>query len=212
MTFGWLILIIVIFLAVFALFSPTVGSTESEESVESEESRKRREHMEEIRKMFLSQNADFPDLILTKAFSEGSEKNPWILSVKKATSERVRTVFIGYEDMYVIRGISEVKYPLDSDILHGRWCTYAWPDTYRKPYLRIQYANDLCYTAIDDYQEVNKFFVLHWIAENIREKFQVLHPDMNVSEVDYSTSHYSRSDCYYYFTYEVPGIQLSGWK
>lgn len=192
MTLGWLILIIVFFFAVFALFSPTVGSAESEES------RKRREHIEEIRKMFLSQNGDFPDLILTRAFTEGSKNKPWILSAQKATSGRIRTVGIGYSNMQIAQGCG-IPYNIIFLGENNPHCFY------------INYANDLGYTSIGSYQGVPARDVLRWITEDIREKFQTLHPEMKVGEAAFHVDENSAFS-YYYFTYEVPAIQLSGWK
>lgn len=212
MTMGLLILIILMIFAIFALFSPSVGSTESNTVYESQEELKHQEERKRIKSQFLSQNSDFINLILTTAFSEGSKKNPRILSLDKAKSNRVRTVFIGCEDMYVFAGE-----PYDSafNLVTDRIEHFLWPYPKARSaevLLHIDYANDLCYTSIDDYHGISKHDVLGWIAEDIRDEFQAIHPDIKVEMTNWTLHPYHNYNCYYNFTYEIPAIQLSGWK
>lgn len=161
---------------------------------------------------FLTNNSEFFDLIINNILCSHNPGLSWILEKETSEQYAVRTVFLGYSDIYCFIGTPlEPAFKTDYN--------FPWPNTFwvmnggqtttHYKYQRFTYADHLGFPPISNYQGISRKVVLGWLAEDVRTRFHSLHPELNVSNVKYSIQN---SNCYYYFTFTAASKTLSGWK
>ena len=161
---------------------------------------------------FLENNSDFVDLIISSILCSHNPELSWLLEKETSEQNAIRSVFLGYNDIYCFIGTPlEPAFKTDYN--------FPWPNTFwimnggqttiRYKYQRFTHADHLGFAPISNYLGISKQTVLGWIAEDVRTRFHSLHPELNVSKVNYSIQ---EPNCYYYFTFNAAGKILSGWK
>lgn len=161
---------------------------------------------------FLTNNSHFFDLFVSSILCSQNPELSWILEKETSEQYEVRTVFLGYNDIYFFIGTPlEPAFRTDNN--------FPWPNTFwvmnggqtvtHYKYQRFTYADHLGFAPISDYQGIARKIVLGWIAEEIRSRFLSPHKNMKISDVRCSIQ---EQDCYYYFTYNAAEKSLSGWQ
>lgn len=165
-----------------------------------------------VKMRFLENNSNFSELLINNILCSNREDLSWLLEKETSEQHAVRTVFLGYNNIYCFIGTPlEPAFKTDYN--------FPWPNTFwvmnggqtvtHYKHQRFTYADQLGFAPISDYQGISRRTVLSWIAEDVRSRFQTLHPELNVSEIKYSIQ---EPNCYYYFTFNAAGKPLSGWK
>lgn len=165
-----------------------------------------------VKSRFLEKNSNFSELLINNILCSGHEKLSWILELENSEQYAVRTVFLGYNDLYCFIGT-----PLEPAFRTEN--NFPWPNTFwvmnggqtvtHYKYQRFTYADQLGFAPISDYQGISRQTVLGWIAEDVRSRFDSLHPELNVSNINFSIQ---GGNCYYYFSFYAAGKSLSGWN
>ena len=227
---------IVVAVIVFGSWWTDIESEERQREIKDEEAKKRaavqkaaenRKNLPALKAQFLARNSAFPQKIIDDVLCRRNEF-PWIINPNKFLQKEV-TVFLGYDDLYVIEGTPGAqKYNFDNGYIgeEGR----LWPHTFyftgfksqgtfRKHeykyltlnYFQLGFANIAPYSDAAMDARATKKDVLRWITEDVRSKFRSRHPEFTVSQVEISEE-INGSKAYCYFTYKTSASETTGWK
>jgi hypothetical protein len=160
---------------------------------------------------FLSKNASFAGIVIERIFRTDSSENCWILTQGSTEETTVRTLFIGYKDIYCFHGIPRVRqYNGTPDTPYPQTWRLVERDMppFRYTHRHYTYGDSFDHAPISDYNGTPKEDVLGWVAENICQKFKEQFPLLSASKVKRT----EWPDDYYYFTYHVPNKTVTGWN
>lgn len=169
----------------------------------------------------LNRNEPFFQNVINSFRPQNNTLTPWVMSQEQYRSNSLRTVFIGYEDLYVYNsssiptGPSDTPWPKEYYMIYGEGNTPSRAlDHTRKT---ISYPDDFGYHPISDVEipalsvVISRKQFLSLVASRIYDRFRDAYPHLSTGQLAFSVWSSESDEMYYYFTYEAPYKQLTKW-